>query len=103
MGTFVKSTFENGSIDYGYVAYVRVNHLARNREPDLLLYVMQDSEQSKGQPPMDKDELEKMAEHCLYGEEAVKKRYEEVEWAEHKVDLVLYLSEDDRNITYLAH
>jgi len=65
LGTFAKSVFEDGAVDYGYVAYVRGNHKARNVEPDLLLYVMQYGEQAKGQPPMDKDELEKMAEHIV--------------------------------------
>lgn len=65
LGTFVKSTFKDGSIDYGYVAYVQGDHTSRNEQPDLLLYVMQDSRQAKDQPPMDKDELEKMAEHIV--------------------------------------
>ncbi len=65
LGTFVKSTFKDGSVDYGYVAYVQGNHKVRNLEPDLLLYVMQDSGQAKNQPPMDKDELEKLAEHIV--------------------------------------
>ena len=65
LGTYVKSEFENGSVDYGYVAYVRGDHKARNYKPDLLLYVMQDSDQLNDQPPMDKDELEKMAEHIV--------------------------------------
>ncbi|UNK63185.1 T6SS immunity protein Tli4 family protein [Buttiauxella ferragutiae] len=65
LGTFAKSVFKNGRTDYGYVAYVRGNHKARNLEPDLLFYVMQDSRQAKNQPPMDKDELKKMAEHII--------------------------------------
>jgi len=65
LGTFVKSTFKDGSVDYGYVAYVQGNHKARNLEPDLLLYVMQDSPQVKNQTPMGKDELEKLAEHIV--------------------------------------
>ncbi|WP_314138598.1 T6SS immunity protein Tli4 family protein [Buttiauxella noackiae] len=71
LGTFVKSTFKDGSVDYGYVAYVQGNHKARDREPDLLLYVMQDSPQVKNQPPMGKDELKKLAEHIVG---SVKKR-----------------------------
>ena len=65
LGTFVRSEFKNGSVDYGYVAYVQGNHNARNLEPDLLLYVMQNSDQLNGHPPMDKNELEKMAEHII--------------------------------------
>ncbi|HKN05044.1 MAG TPA: T6SS immunity protein Tli4 family protein [Buttiauxella sp.] len=65
VGTFVKSVFKDGRTDYGYVAYVQGNHSARNQEPDLLLYVMQYSRQAKGHPPMDKDELEKMAERIV--------------------------------------
>ncbi|MEG5552587.1 T6SS immunity protein Tli4 family protein [Enterobacter wuhouensis] len=79
LGTFVKATFRDvpvydykdkvidhlNYINYGYVAYVQGNHNARNLEPDLLLYVMQDSSQVKKQPPMDKDDLEKLAEHIV--------------------------------------
>ncbi|QPF29934.1 hypothetical protein IYV58_11940 [Klebsiella sp. BDA134-6] len=78
-GTFVKGTYKNvpvydykghvsnrlNYINYGYAAYVQGNHKARNLEPDLLLYVMQDSRRLKNQPPMDKDEIEKMAEHII--------------------------------------
>lgn len=62
VGTFVKSTYKDGSLSYGYVAYVKGDRSARNLNPDLLLYVMQDSQQAKDNPPMGKDELEKMAE-----------------------------------------
>ncbi|TBN93447.1 hypothetical protein EYZ49_23295 [Salmonella enterica subsp. salamae serovar 13,22:z:-] len=79
LGTFVKATYRdvpvydyNGHvtnrlnyINYGYVAYVQGNHKARNLEPDLLLNVMQDSSQVKNQPPMGKDDLEKLAEHIV--------------------------------------
>lgn len=79
LGTFVKATYRDvpvydskghvtnhmNYINYGYVAYVRGNHKARNMEPDLLLYVMQDSRQVKNQPPMDKYDLEKLAEHIV--------------------------------------
>jgi len=65
LGTFVKSVFKDGRTDYGYVAYVHGDHNSRQLNPDLLLYVMQNSEQAKGHPPMDKDELEKMAEHII--------------------------------------
>ncbi len=79
LGTFVKATYRDvpvydyrghvtnrlNYINYGYVAYVQGNHKARNLEPDLLLYVMQDSRQVKNQPPMGKDDLEKLAEHIV--------------------------------------
>lgn len=79
MGTFVKATYSNvpvydyeghvnerlNYINYGYLAYVRGNKVNRNKEPDLLLYVSQDSRQVKNQPPMDKNELEKLAEHIV--------------------------------------
>jgi len=65
LGTFVKSVFKDGRTDYGYVAYVHGDHNSRQLNPDLLLYVMQNSEQAKGHLPMDKDELEKMAEHII--------------------------------------
>ncbi|HIB3093698.1 TPA: T6SS immunity protein Tli4 family protein [Escherichia coli] len=79
LGTFVKATYRDvpvydykghvtnrlNYINYGYVAYVRGNHKARNLEPDLLLYVMQDSRQVKNRPPMGKDDLEKLAEHIV--------------------------------------
>lgn len=79
LGTFVKATYSDvpvydykghvsnrlNYINYGYVAYVRGNHKTRNLEPDLLLYVMQDSSQVKNQPPMGKDDLEKLAEHIV--------------------------------------
>ncbi|HBD3716502.1 TPA: hypothetical protein KJD76_003600 [Escherichia coli] len=79
LGTFVKATYRDvpvydykghvtnrlNYINYGYVAYVRGNHKARNLEPDLLLYVMQDSRQVQNRPPMGKDDLEKLAEHIV--------------------------------------
>ncbi|MTW43747.1 hypothetical protein GNE01_27880 [Klebsiella sp. JL973] len=79
LGTFVKATYSDvpvydykghvsnrlNYINYGYVAYVRGNHKTRNLEPDLLLYVMQDSSQVKNQPPMGKDDLDKLAEHIV--------------------------------------
>lgn len=78
-GTFVKATYKNvpvydseghvinhlNYINYGYVAYVRGDHQARNLQPDLLLYVMQDSRQAKNNPPMNAQELEQMAEHIV--------------------------------------
>lgn len=79
MTTFVKAIYSNVPVydyeghvseylnytDYGYLAYIRGDKEARNIEPDLLLYVSQDSEQAKGRPPMDKNELKKMAEHIV--------------------------------------
>lgn len=79
LGTFVKAIYRDvpeydykghvsnrlNYINYGYVAYVQGNRKARNLEPDLLLYVMQDSQQAKSNPPMDKDEIKNMAEHII--------------------------------------
>lgn len=79
MGTFVKATYSNvpvydykghvierlNYIDYGYAAYIRGNKENRNKEPNLLLYVSQNTEQAKGKPPMSKDELKKLAEHIV--------------------------------------
>jgi len=65
LGTFAKAEFEDGRVDYGYVAYVRGDHHARNVQPDLLVYVMQYSVQAKDRPPMDKKEIEKMAERIV--------------------------------------
>lgn len=79
LGTFAKAIYRdvpvydyNGHVSnrlnytsYGYVAYVQGDHNARNLEPDLLLYVMQDSRQARNNKPMDKDEIEKIAEHII--------------------------------------
>jgi hypothetical protein len=65
VATFVKSVYKDGSVNYGYVAYVQGDRSARNKHPDLLFYAMQDSRQAKDNPPMDKDELEKMAERIV--------------------------------------
>jgi hypothetical protein len=65
LGTFAMAEFSDGRVDYGYAAYVRGNHKARNVQPDLLIYVMQYSVQAKDRPPMDKKELEKMAERIV--------------------------------------
>jgi len=65
LGTFVKSVFKDGVVNYGYVAYVQGDRNLRNKQPDLLLYVMQHGQLMNDQPPMDKDELEKMAEHIV--------------------------------------
>ncbi|MHC9056794.1 T6SS immunity protein Tli4 family protein [Pantoea sp. y20] len=65
LGTFAMAEFSDGRVDYGYAAYVRGNHNARNVQPDLLVYVMQYSVQAKDRPPMDKKELEKMAERIV--------------------------------------
>lgn len=79
LGTFVKGTYSNVPVydykghvskrlnytNYAYLAYVRGNKESRDKEPDLLLYVSQDSEQAKDIPPMDKDELKKLAEHIV--------------------------------------
>ena len=65
LGTFVKSVFKDGVVNYGYVAYVQGDRNLRNKQPDLLLYVMQHGQLINDQLPMDKDELEKMAEHIV--------------------------------------
>lgn len=65
LGTFAKAEFKDGRTDYGYVAYVRGDHNARNVDPDLLVYVMQYSVQAKNRTPMDKKDLEKMAERIV--------------------------------------
>lgn len=79
MSTFVKATYSNipvydykghvserlNYINYGYLAYVRGSKENRNNEPDLLLYVSQDSRQVKNQPSMNKDDLKKIAEHIV--------------------------------------
>ncbi|EDF8720087.1 hypothetical protein GCB14_20545 [Salmonella enterica] len=77
MATFVKATYNNyptydynghvkeynNYIDYGYLAYVRGDKETRNKKPDLLLYISQDSSQAKNKQPMSKDELFDIAEH----------------------------------------
>lgn len=77
MATFVKATYNNyptydynghvkeynNYINYGYLAYVRGDKETRNKKPDLLLYISQDSSQAKNKQPMSKDELFDIAEH----------------------------------------
>ncbi|WP_300730060.1 T6SS immunity protein Tli4 family protein [Pseudomonas sp.] len=49
--------------DYGYIAYVKGDPDAKEDTPDLLLYVMQDSQNAPdGKPTIGKDELRKMAD-----------------------------------------
>lgn len=60
---FAKFTRRSKEVDFGYMAYVKGN--AENTEPGLLFYVIRDSRQAKDQLPMDKDELEKIAEHIV--------------------------------------
>ncbi|WP_300729942.1 T6SS immunity protein Tli4 family protein [Pseudomonas sp.] len=49
--------------DYGYIAYVKGDPDAKEDTPNLLLYVMQDSEDAPdGKPTIGKDELRKMAD-----------------------------------------
>ncbi|WP_300719354.1 T6SS immunity protein Tli4 family protein [Pseudomonas sp.] len=51
------------TMDYGYIAYVKGDPDAKEDTPNLLLYVMQDSENAPdGKPTIGKDELRKMAE-----------------------------------------
>lgn len=68
VAAFAKFTRFSKEVDYGYVAFVKGTI---PEEPDLLFYVMRDSRQAKGRQPMDKDELEKMAEHIV---SSIKKR-----------------------------
>ncbi|MCE0828762.1 hypothetical protein LVQ78_22415 [Buttiauxella sp. A2-C2_NF] len=60
---FAKFTRYGKEVDYGYVAYVKSG--VDDNEPGLLFYVIRDSRQAKNQPSMDKDELEKLAEHIV--------------------------------------
>ncbi|QDK18301.1 T6SS immunity protein Tli4 family protein [Leclercia adecarboxylata] len=62
VAAFAKFTRFSKEIDYGYVAFVKGTI---PDEPDLLFYVMRDSRQAKGNPPMDKDQLKKMAEQIV--------------------------------------
>lgn len=68
VAAFAKFTRFSKEVDYGYVAFVKGT---TPDEPDLLFYVMRDSRQAKARQPMDKDELEKMAEHIV---SSIKKR-----------------------------
>ncbi|HKN05042.1 MAG TPA: T6SS immunity protein Tli4 family protein, partial [Buttiauxella sp.] len=63
VAALAKFTRRSKEVDYGYMAYVKED--AKNNEPGLLFYVIRDSRQVKGQPPMDKNELEKMAERIV--------------------------------------
>ena len=63
VAAFAKFTRLSKEVDYGYVAMVKGEE--NSEEPDLLFYVMRDSRQAKAHPPLDKDELEKMAEHIV--------------------------------------
>jgi len=63
VAAFAKFTRYDKEVDYGYVAMVKGRE--NSTEPDLLFYVMRDSRQVKDHPPMDKNELEKMAEHII--------------------------------------
>lgn len=62
VSAFAKFTRFSKEVDYGYVAFVKGT---TDDKSDLLFYVMRDSRQVKNQPPMDKGELEKMAEHIV--------------------------------------
>jgi len=51
------------TLDYGYIAYVKGDPDAKEDTPNLLLYVMQNSEDAPdGKPTIGKDELRKMAD-----------------------------------------
>ncbi|ELQ6215051.1 T6SS immunity protein Tli4 family protein [Cronobacter dublinensis] len=57
-----KFTRYDKQIDYGYVAFVKGE---TPEEPDLLFYVIRDSRQARGNPPVAQGEIEKMAEHIV--------------------------------------
>lgn len=63
--SFVKGLYQDGRINYGYIAYVQGDRSARNMTPDLLLYVRQDSRLAKNGQPVSQHEIEKMAEHIV--------------------------------------
>ena len=63
VAAFTRFIRRSKEVDYGYMAFVKGN--SDNNEPDLIFYVVRDSRQAKGHPPMDKDKLEKMAEHII--------------------------------------
>ncbi|MEX5385343.1 T6SS immunity protein Tli4 family protein [Cronobacter muytjensii] len=62
VAAFAKFTRFSKEVDYGYVAFAKGRAAD---EPDLFFYVMRDSRQAKDNPPMDKKELEKLAEHIV--------------------------------------
>lgn len=63
VAALAKFTRRGGVVDYGYMAFVKGN--SENNEPDLRFFVIRDTRMANGKPPMDKDELEKIAEHIV--------------------------------------
>lgn len=62
LSSFVKFIRPDDKIDYGYAAVVRGDPNAKEDTPDLMVYVIRDSNNAKGKEPMPKDEFLKMAE-----------------------------------------
>ena len=62
LSSFVKFIRHDDTVDYGYAAVVRGDPNAKDDTPDLMVYVIRDSQNAKGKEPMPKDEFLKMAE-----------------------------------------
>lgn len=62
LSSFVKFIRHDDVVDYGYAAVVRGDPNAKEDTPDLMVYVIRDSHNTKGKEPMPKDEFLKMAE-----------------------------------------
>ncbi|MDR3413746.1 MAG: T6SS immunity protein Tli4 family protein [Formivibrio sp.] len=59
--SFIETTHKDGSIDYGYMAYVKGDPDAKEDTPTLMLYVIRTAARAKG-APVSKDELKKLAD-----------------------------------------
>lgn len=62
VAAFTKFTRFDKTVDYGYVAYVKGK---TPTEPTLMFYLIRRGIQATGSPPVDKKDLEKMAEHIV--------------------------------------
>ncbi|WP_210082135.1 T6SS immunity protein Tli4 family protein [Pantoea endophytica] len=62
VAAFAKFTRFDKTVDYGYVAYVKGK---TPTEPTLMFYLIRRGSQATGSPPVDKKDLEKMAEHIV--------------------------------------
>ncbi|WP_374402838.1 T6SS immunity protein Tli4 family protein [Niveibacterium sp.] len=60
--SFVEITRQNGSLDYGYMAFVKGDSNAKEDKPDLLLYVIRNAERARG-TPLNRNEVEAIANH----------------------------------------
>ena len=60
--SFVEITRQNGTVDYGYMAFVKGDPSAKDDKPDLLLYVIRDVSKAKGKP-LDRGEVEAIGDH----------------------------------------